>query len=87
HFHDESGRPNQYYYGKMVVRNGWYVWRIKNPNPIFKDRIKWSFITLLLLLIRFTNILSEKDKKAAFTEALGRSVGLLSLLVNKPKIK
>jgi GT2 family glycosyltransferase len=87
HFHDESGRPNQYYYGKMVVRNGWYVWRIKNPNPVLKDRIKWNLITLLLLLIRFTNILSEKNKKTAFTETLGRSVGFLSLLVNKPKIK
>ncbi|MBS7231880.1 glycosyltransferase family 2 protein [Flavobacterium psychroterrae] len=87
HFHDESGRPNQCYYGKMVVRNGWYVWRIKNPNPVLKDRIKWNLITLLLLLIRFTNILSEKNKKTAFTETLGRSVGFLSLLVNKPKIK
>lgn len=87
HFHDESGRPNQYYYGKMVVRNGWYVWRIKNPNPALKDRIKWNLITLLLLLIRFTNILSEKNKKTAFTEALGRSVGFLSLLVTKPKIE
>ncbi|WP_394775068.1 glycosyltransferase family 2 protein [Flavobacterium sp.] len=87
HFHDESGRPNQYYYGKMVVRNGWYVWRIKNPNPALKDRIKWNLITILLLLIRFTNILSEKNKKTAFTEALGRSVGFLSLLVTKPKIK
>ncbi|MGK4569275.1 glycosyltransferase family 2 protein [Flavobacterium sp. 3HN19-14] len=34
HYHDDSGRPNQYKYGKMVVRNGWYVWRVKNPNPI-----------------------------------------------------
>ena len=33
HFHDESGRPNKYQYGKMVVRNGWYVWRVKYPNP------------------------------------------------------
>jgi GT2 family glycosyltransferase len=29
HHHDASGRPNQYQYGKMVVRNGWYVWRTK----------------------------------------------------------
>jgi hypothetical protein len=29
HYHDVQGRPNQYQYGKMVVRNGWYVWRVK----------------------------------------------------------
>jgi hypothetical protein len=28
HYHDVQGRPNQYQYGKMV-RNGWYVWRVK----------------------------------------------------------
>nr|WP_199000978.1 glycosyltransferase family 2 protein [Flavobacterium sp. ASV13] len=87
HFHAETGRPNQYYYGKMVVRNGWYVWRIKNPNPNFKDRVKWNLITCLLTLIRSTNILTAQNKKAAFTETLGRSVGFLSLVINKPKIK
>ncbi|MFH6994835.1 glycosyltransferase family 2 protein [Flavobacterium sp. FlaQc-48] len=87
HFHAESGRPNQYKYGKMVVRNGWYVWRVKNPNPVFKDRMKWSLITILLTLIRFTNILTEKNKKAALSETLGRVTGFLCLLVNKPNIK
>jgi GT2 family glycosyltransferase len=33
HHHDASGRPNAYSYGKMVVRNGWLVWRTKHPNP------------------------------------------------------
>jgi carbohydrate-selective porin OprB len=28
HYHDVQGN-NQYQYGKMVVRNGWYVWRVK----------------------------------------------------------
>lgn len=87
HYHAESGRPNLFYYGKMVVRNGWYVWRIKNPNPVLKDRIKWNSIGILLTLIRFTNVLTAKYKKAAFTEASGRSIGFLSLLVTKPKIK
>jgi GT2 family glycosyltransferase len=87
HFHAETGRPNQYNYGKMVVRNGWYVWRVKKPNPIFKDRLKWNSITLLLILIRSTNILTAQNKRAAFTETLGRSMGFLSLLVNKPKTK
>ncbi|GIQ58546.1 glycosyl transferase family 2 [Flavobacterium collinsii] len=87
HFHAPSGRPNQYQYGKMVVRNGWYVWRLKNPNPIFKDRLKWNLITVLLILIRFTNVVTDQKKKAAFTEAFGRSSGFLSLFIHKPKIE
>lgn len=85
HFHAESGRPNQYKYGKMVVRNGWYVWRVKNPNPSFNDRLKWNAITTLLTFIRFTNIITSKEKKAAFTETLGRTIGWWSLIFNKPK--
>lgn len=84
HFHNPSGRPNQYQYGKMVVINGWYVWRVKNPNPNIQDRFKWNAITILLTLIRYTNIISENNKKAAFTEALGRTIGWWSLLFTKP---
>lgn len=86
HFHDASGRPNQYKYGKMVVRNGWYVWRVKNPNPAFNARLKWNLITLLLILIRFINTFTTQKKKEAFTEALGRTVAWWSLIFNKPKV-
>lgn len=85
HFHAEQGRPNQYRYGKMVVRNGWYVWRVKNPNPRFKERLKWNSITLLLTVIRFSNTFTSENKKASFTESLGRILGWTSLLFNKPK--
>src|SRR5581483_1058315 len=27
HYHAAEGRPNQFRYGLMVVRNGWFVWR------------------------------------------------------------
>ncbi len=87
HYHAASGRPNQYRYGKMVVRNGWYVWRIKNPKPSWKDKIKWHSITILLTLIRFTNTFTTNKRKEAFTEAMGRTVGCWSLLWNKPKIE
>lgn len=85
HFHDASGRPNQYRYGKMVVRNGWYVWHVKNPNPKFVDRFKWNAITILLTLIRFNNSITEAHGKKAFTEAVGRMLGWWSLLYSKPK--
>jgi GT2 family glycosyltransferase len=86
HFHNPSGRPNQYQYGVMVVRNGWYVWRIKNPKPVLKSKLKWHSITILLTLIRFSNTFTTTNRKQAFTEAMGRTVGWLSLLLNKPKI-
>lgn len=85
HYHEESGRPNRYQYGKMVVRNGWYVWRIKNPEPEFKSKLKWNFITLLLTLIRFSNTFSSTKRIFAFSESMGRIVGWWSLFWNKPK--
>jgi GT2 family glycosyltransferase len=87
HFHAPSGRPNQYQYGKMVVRNGWYVWRVKNPNPTFKEIFKWHVITVLLTIIRFSNSITSNNKKAAFTEVMGRTIGWWSLLLNKPKLE
>lgn len=87
HFHNPSGRPNQYQYGKMVVRNGWYVWRTKNPKPNFEAKLKWHSITLLLTVVRFSNTFTSSKRKQAFTEALGRTVGWLSLWVDKPQIK
>ena len=87
HYHAASGRPNQFHYGKMVVRNGWYVWRVKNPKPLWKDQWKWHAITLLLTFIRFSNTFTSNQRKAAFTEACGRTVGWWSLMFNKPKVE
>ncbi len=86
HFHHPSGRPNQYRYGKMVVRNGWYVWRIKNPKPSIIAKIKWHSITILLTLIRLSNTFTISKRKEAFTEAMGRIFGWWSLLWSKPKL-
>ncbi len=87
HFHDGSGRPNKYNYGKMVIRNGWYVWRVKYPNPSISARLKWNAIAFLLTIIRFANTFTTSHKKEAFTEALGRTIGWISLLFNKPTIQ
>ena len=86
HHHDAAGRPNQYAYGKMVVRNGWYVWRVKYPNPSFKAKLKWHSITLLLIFIRATNIITSSKRKEAFTETIGRAVGWFFLFFNNPKL-
>ena len=87
HHHAAEGRPNQFKYGKMVTRNGWYVWRVKYPKPLFIPRLKWNLIAVVLILIRFTNVITSNKKKEAFTEAIGRCFGLLSLIFNKPRVE
>ncbi|OBQ55382.1 glycosyltransferase family 2 protein [Tamlana sp. s12] len=84
HFHDVAGRPNQYKYGTMVIRNGWYVWRVKYPNPKLKAKFKWHATAFLLILVRFTNVFNTDKKQEALTESLGRIVGWWSLFFYKP---
>ncbi|WP_338359655.1 glycosyltransferase family 2 protein [Yeosuana marina] len=87
HYHNASGRPNKFKYGNMVIRNGWYVWRVKYPNPPLKARLKWHATAILLTIIRLLNILTTSKRKEAFTESLGRIVGWFSLIFNAPRIK
>lgn len=87
HHHAEGGRPNKFKYGKMVVRNGWYVWRTKHRTPPISAKMKWYLIALLLASIRFANIFNTKNKKEAFTESIGRFFGLFILIFNKPNLQ
>ena len=87
HYHEIAGRPNLFKYGKMVVRNGYFVWRVKHPNPSLKARFKWNATSFLLTILRFSNVLNSSNKKTAFSEALGRTVGWFSLFFNKPTIR
>ncbi|NJY63603.1 glycosyltransferase family 2 protein [Salinimicrobium sp. CDJ15-81-2] len=86
HYHENSGRPNRFDYGKMVVRNGWYVWRVKYQSPSLKSRMKWNSIALILTVVRIGNIISTTKRKEAFTESLGRIVGWFSLIFDKPVV-
>jgi hypothetical protein len=67
----------------MVVRNGWYVWRTKNPRPSVKHKLKWHAITILTV-IRFTNVITSSSRKEALT-SLRRTIGWWSLWISKPK--
>jgi glycosyltransferase involved in cell wall biosynthesis len=86
HYHDASGRPNMFKYGTMVIRNGWYVLRLKFPHPGVKASTKWYAVHLLLILIRIGNIFTTKTSKQALTDVLGRIWGLGTLIINKPKV-
>lgn len=83
HLHEESGRPNSYKYGKMVVENGWVVWKLKNPRPKFMDIFKWNLIILILTIIRLKNYFLDNEK-GALKDALGRIVALTKLGFKKP---
>ncbi|TYC17001.1 glycosyltransferase family 2 protein [Bizionia gelidisalsuginis] len=87
HHHNAAGRPNQYAYGKMVVRNGWYVWRVKYTAPSVQAIVQWHATALLLTAIRFLNVFTTSQRKEALTESCGRVVGWLSLFTNSPKSK
>lgn len=87
HHHDALGRPNMFKYGKMVIRNGWYVWRIKYPNPSLIGKFKWYAIHLLLISIRFVNVLTTTKRRESLTDAFGRIAGCWSLLLKKPSLQ
>jgi GT2 family glycosyltransferase len=87
HHHDQQGRPNKYKYGKMVLRNGWYIWRVKYPKPNLKAQLKWHLTAILLLKLTFLGVFTQKNKLAAFNEGLGRFVGWLSLIIDRPKLE
>jgi len=86
HYHEEAGRPNQFNYGKMVVRNGWYVWRVKYQNPTIKAQLKWHSIAFLLTLVRIGNVINTDRKKEALTESLGRIAGWWSLIFDRNRL-
>lgn len=86
HFHEASGRPDLFRYGWMVVRNGWYVWRVRFPNPAISARLKWHLIVLLMILVRLGNVLTGPNRWGALRESVGRLYAWVVLLVNKPII-
>jgi GT2 family glycosyltransferase len=87
HHHEPLGRPNKFRYGRMVIRNGWYVWRLKYPQPSLKAKIQWHATALLLTGIRLGNAVSKSNRKEALLEGIGRLSSWFILLWNKPKIE
>ncbi|MGW1455087.1 glycosyltransferase family 2 protein [Salegentibacter agarivorans] len=85
HHHEPAGRPDKFKYGKMVIRNGWYVWRVKFPSPDLTVSLKWHGTSFLLTLVRLGNVISTSKRREALLESLGRISGWWSLLLNKPK--
>lgn len=84
HYHEEAGRPHKFKYGKMVIRNGWYVWRVKYPEPNWNAKRKWHYTAFLLTLVRLGNAVTTSNRKESLTDGIGRIAGWWSLFLNEP---
>jgi glycosyltransferase involved in cell wall biosynthesis len=87
HHHEPLGRPNALGYGKMVVRNGRYVWRVRYPKPTFKAKIKWHATALLLMALTCFSGIQSSQNRFLIREAIGRFLGWFSVMFNPPKPK
>lgn len=87
HYHEPGGRPDLYKYGKMVVKNGWYVWRVRFPDPSLQARFQWNATVLLLAFVRLLNVITGPDRKGALKEFFGRLSGMAGLAIARPVIE
>jgi GT2 family glycosyltransferase len=71
HEHAAEARPDPGRYGRMVVVNGWYVWRRRWPRPRPADRLRWWATTAVLAACRLP------DGRDGRREAAGRMAGML----------
>lgn len=81
HLHEQRGRPNDFNYGRMVIENGYYVWKIKYPKSGFSSKFKYFSINILLMVLRFINGIG--GNKGGFRDAIGRCLGLFKVLILK----
>jgi GT2 family glycosyltransferase len=82
HHHHPAGRPDLYKLGKMVTRNGWYVWRGHFPHPGVKNIVKWYAVSVLFTLL----LLKTIWRKDSMMEFAGRVSGIFSVIFNAPHI-
>ena len=71
----------------MVIRNGWYVCKVKYPKPSLMSIIKWNLTALLLMIITFIGVFTSSKKMDALAEGFGRLIGWISLIFIKPTVE
>ncbi|HVG31093.1 MAG TPA: glycosyltransferase [Pyrinomonadaceae bacterium] len=85
HYHAPAGRPSRFRYGRMVVLNGWFVWRRRHAHPSLSSRARWWATTALLAACQLADAARGPERRQQLTEALGRASGMATLLLSKPK--
>lgn len=84
HYHAPAGRPSRFRYGRMVVRNGWFVWRARHPRPALASRARWWATTALLAMCQLADAARGPERAQELAEALGRASGMATLIFSKP---
>ena len=77
HYHSPQGRPNRFNYGRMVIRNGKYIWKKVNKNPGFKDRLKWFAISILNIVLPILSSRTTLEFQQNISDGLGRIYELI----------
>ncbi|MFL6227697.1 MAG: glycosyltransferase family 2 protein [Pyrinomonadaceae bacterium] len=87
HYHAPAGRPSRFRYGRMVVRNGWFVWRRRHPRPPLGARTRWWATTLLLALCELADVARGPRRTDALAEIAGRLWEMARLLHQTPEVE
>ncbi len=82
HLHEEGGRPDHYKYGRMVIRNGYHVWKLKYSSPTGSAIFKWNLVNILLIMIRLKNAILNREL-GAWLEVKGRTKEYFNLFTNR----
>ena len=77
HYHSPNGRPNRFKYGRMVIRNGRYIWKRVNTTPTRGDRVKWYSINMLNIIFPIMSSRTILDFSQNISDAFGRIYELI----------
>lgn len=86
HHHAPGGRPDWVRYGRMVVRNGWYVWRSRWRRPSLADRMRWWATTGVLTACLVGDALRLHRPMDSLAQACGRLLGAVGVLLAPPSL-
>lgn len=76
HYHAPEGRPNRLKYGRMVLKNSWYVYKVARPQAAYPQKLKWAYTHAILLLACLRS-------PSMWKEALGRAWGLMQWMIGR----
>ncbi|MDB4907138.1 MAG: glycosyltransferase family 2 protein [Gemmatimonadetes bacterium] len=88
HLYCQDARPSPRRFGRMVVRNAWFVWRRRWPSPSLANVIRWWATTVLLVGCKFREsfvVRGRRRRRSVRRECIGRLEGIVGVLLRAPK--